>query len=72
VYKTTDSLEGKPFVAYYAIADMKNKALKFTTDTTLKRRLTPAQFYDKKRPTLTGSKHYFLFICHQSKPEYSN
>ena len=41
VFKTTDSLDGKPFAAYYAIADLKNKKLVFTTDTTSNRRLTP-------------------------------
>ena len=38
-----------PFRAYYLIADLKDKALDFTTDTTYKRRFTPAQFYEKNR-----------------------
>ena len=28
VFETTDSLDGKPFKAFYAIADLKNKNLK--------------------------------------------
>ena len=67
VFKTTDSLDGKPFVAYYAIADLKNKKLFFATDTTSNRRLTPSGFYKKKRPTLTGSEHHFFLFCYQSK-----
>ena len=67
VYKTTDSLDGKPFLAYYAIADMKNKSLKFTTDTTLKRRLTPAQFYAKNgQPLLVVNTTFFSFATNQN------
>ncbi len=47
IFKSIDSLDGKPNVMYYAIADLKDKNLKFTTDTTYKRRLTPSQFYQK-------------------------
>lgn len=47
VFKTTGPLDGKPNVAYYLIADLRDKKLKFTTDTTLNRRLTPQQFYRK-------------------------
>lgn len=36
IFKSTDSLDGKPNVMYYAIADLKNKNLKFTTDTLIK------------------------------------
>ena len=39
IYKTQDSLDGKPFIAYYVIADLTNKELVFTTDTTSKKRL---------------------------------
>ena len=47
VFKTNDSLDGKPFIAYYVKAKLKDKKLDFTTDTTLGRRLTPLQFYEK-------------------------
>jgi hypothetical protein len=39
VFKTTDSLDGKPFVAYYVKAKLKDRKLDFTTDTTLGRRM---------------------------------
>ena len=67
VYKTTDSLDGKPFAAYYAIADLKNKTLQFTTDTTYKRRLTPSQFYQKSgQPLLLVNCTFFSFATNQN------
>ena len=52
IYKTGDSLGGKPNIAYYLIADLKNKHLLFDADTTNKRRLTPSQFYEKNNSPL--------------------
>ena len=47
VYKTTDTLDGKPNIAFYLIADLKDKRLLFDVDTTHNRRLTPSKFYTK-------------------------
>ena len=67
VYKSTDSLEGKPNVMYYAVADLKDKHLKFTTDTSYKRRLTPAQFYQKDiQPVLVVNCSFFSFATNQN------
>jgi len=67
VFKTMDSLDGKPFVAYYAIAGLKNKKLLFTTDTTYKRRLTPAGFYEKiGQPLLVVNSTFFSFGTNQN------
>ncbi len=67
VYKTTDSLDGKPFIAYYAEAKLKDKKLGFTTDTTYKRRLIPKQFYEKNQePLLVVNTTFFSFATHQS------
>jgi hypothetical protein len=67
VYKTTDSLNGKPFTAYYAEAKLKDKKLKFTTDTTYKRRLTPQQFYQKNNnPLLVVNGTFFSFETNQN------
>ncbi len=67
VYKTTDSLDGKPFVAYYAEADLKDKDLQFTTDSTFKRRLTPQQFYQKNnQPLLVVNGTFFSFNTNQN------
>lgn len=45
VYKTTSLLDGKPNIAYYVEADLKDRHLEFTVDTTVNRRKTPTQFY---------------------------
>lgn len=67
VHTTTDSLDGKPFSAYYVMADLKNKTLQFTTDTTYKRRLTPAQFYEKNEsPLLVVNSTFFSFASNQN------
>jgi exopolysaccharide biosynthesis protein len=67
VYKTTDSLEGKPFVAYYAEAKLKDRRLNFTTDTTYKRRLTPRQFFEKNnQPLLVVNGTFFSFTTNQN------
>lgn len=47
VYFTNDSLDGKPNIAYYVEAELKNKNLDFTVDTTMNRRLTPTQYFSK-------------------------
>jgi hypothetical protein len=62
VYKSVDSLDGKPNIMYYAIAGLKDKNLQFTTDTTYKRRLTPDQFYQKNNaPLLVVNCAFFSF-----------
>ena len=67
VFKTTDSLDGKPFIAFYAIAFLKNKNLQFSTDTTLQRRLTPVEFYKKNaQPLLVVNTTFFSFATSQN------
>ena len=67
VFLSTDSLDGKPFRAFYAIADLDNKALDFSTDTTHKRRLTPAKFYEKNDgPLLVVNTTFFSFTSNQN------
>lgn len=67
VYKTTDSLDGKPFLAYYVIADLENKKLTFAADTTFQRRLTPSTFYEKNgHPLLVVNCTFFSFSTHQN------
>jgi exopolysaccharide biosynthesis protein len=62
VFKTTDSLDGKPFIAYYAEALLQDKNLIFDTDTTYKRRFTPSQFYTKnEKPLLVVNGTFFSF-----------
>ena len=67
IYRSTDSMHGKPNVMYYAIADLKDKNLKFTSDTTKNRRLTPTQYFEKNnRPLLVVNTSFFSFATHQN------
>ncbi len=67
VFKTTDSLDGKPFIAYYVKAKLKDKKLDFTTDTTLGRRLTPLQFHEKNdKPLVVVNTTFFSFATNQN------
>src|SRR5687767_4359758 len=67
IYKTTDSLEGKPNIAYYLIADLKDKKLHFTTDTSKGRRLTPSQFFQKNnQPLAVVNTTFFSFETNRS------
>lgn len=67
IYKSIDSVDGKPNVMYYAIADLKDKNLLFTSDTTQNRRLTPSQFYDKNdHPILVVNTSFFSFATNQN------
>lgn len=67
VYKTTSMLDGKPNIAYYVEADLKDKKLDFTVDTTYQRRLSPSQFYGKdKKPLLVVNTTFFSFETNKS------
>jgi len=67
VYKTTDSVGGKPFIAYYAEANLKDKQLVFTADTTSARRITPKQFFEKDGwPLLVVNASFFNFDRNQN------
>ena len=67
IFKSTDSIGGKPNVMYYAIADLKDKKLKFTVDTSKNRRLTPSEFYEKnKSPLLVVNGSFFSFATNRN------
>jgi Phosphodiester glycosidase len=67
VYKTKDSLDGKPNVAFYVEAGISDRRLDFTTDTTFKRRLTPAKFYEEnQQPLLVVNCTFFSFATNQN------
>lgn len=62
VYYTNDSLDGKPNIAYYVSAELRDKKLDFTVDTTLERRLTPSQYFERnKHPLITVNCTFFEF-----------
>ncbi|MEJ7821389.1 MAG: phosphodiester glycosidase family protein, partial [Chitinophagaceae bacterium] len=67
VYFTDDKIDTGAFRAYYLVADLKDKNLNFTTDTTYKRRLTPSQFYQKNNnPLVVVNGTFFSFQTNQN------
>jgi hypothetical protein len=52
VYKSTDLIDGKPNIAYYAIADLKDLSLDFTAEAKNRVRLTPSQYYQQHQSPL--------------------
>ena len=67
IYKTTDLLDGKPNIAYYVIADLKDKHLIFDVDTTFKRRLKPSEFYERNsKALLVVNTTFFSFATNQN------
>jgi hypothetical protein len=67
VYFTDDRVDTSNFRAFYLIADLKDKNLGFTTDTTSKRRFTPKQFYEKnKQPLVVVNCTFFEFVHHSN------
>ncbi len=62
VYYTNDKIDTASFRAYYVIADIKDRHLNFTADTSYKRRLTPIQFYKKNEdPVVVVNCAFFSF-----------
>src|SRR5580692_8641368 len=49
VFKTTDSLNGRPFIAYVLSAKLKDKKLSFTVQTGKGSRYTPSQYYQQEQ-----------------------
>src|SRR6185436_7933145 len=52
IYFTDSPVDTGKFRAYYLIADLKDKNLEFTTDTSRDRRLAPATFYERNDKAL--------------------
>ena len=67
VFRSRDSMEGKPFVAYYVSAQLKDKKLVFTDQVAEGKRFTPGQFYQLEQfPLLVVNAGYFSFETNQS------
>jgi len=67
VYKTTTPLNGKPFIAYYIEADLKNRKLLFTTQTGEGKRYTPSEYYSKEdSPLVVMNGTFFSFETNQN------
>jgi hypothetical protein len=62
IYFTDQAIDTAPFRAYYLVADLRDKKIHFTTDTTLNRRLTPSKFYEKnENPLVVVNCTFFSF-----------
>ena len=67
VYFTNEPIDTAPFRAFYLIADLKEKKINFTADTTLGRRLTPTQFYQKNdQPLVVVNCTFFSFATNRN------
>jgi exopolysaccharide biosynthesis protein len=67
VYYTNDSLDGKPFIAYYVEADLKDRSLHFTTQVGNGQRFTPSQYYEsEKQPLVVVNGTFFSFQTNQN------
>ena len=67
LFKTKDSLNGRPFIAYYVEANLKNKNLEFTTQVGKGKRFTPSQFYEQEgAPELIVNGTFFSFETNQN------
>jgi len=61
VFRTNDSLEGKPNIAYYVKIPLQGKGIVFDTDTTLHRRLTPSAYFERNNhPLILVNCTFFL------------
>lgn len=62
VYFTDQAMDTGRFRAFCLVADLKSKALSFTTDTTDRRRLTPNQFYSRNgNPLVVVNGTFFAY-----------
>jgi len=67
VYFTNEPIDTAPFRAYYLIANIRDKKMDFTVDTTLGRRFTPIQFYQKNdQPLVVVNCTFFSFATNQN------
>jgi hypothetical protein len=63
VYMTSDLVDGKPNIAYYVSADLKEKSLDFTTQVGNGKRLTPTQYFEQEnKPLLVMNCTFFEFV----------
>jgi len=67
VFKNQGSPDGKPFLAWYAQIDLRNKNLDLGADTTVGRRITPQKFYEQlDSPLLVINGTFFSFATQQN------
>jgi hypothetical protein len=63
VYRTNDSTDGKPNIAYYVSVDLEDKKLDITTQVGNGKRYTPSQYYEREgKPLLVMNCTFFEFV----------
>ncbi|MDB5232750.1 MAG: hypothetical protein JWN76_3555 [Chitinophagaceae bacterium] len=63
VYYSSDSIDGKPNIAYYAEIDIKNRDLNFSAQVGNGKRYTPSQYYEKEGyPLVVVNSSFFEFV----------
>jgi hypothetical protein len=67
VYRSADSLQGFPSLAYYVSARLKDKGLRYTATTGQGKRFTPAEYYQLEQfPLLVVNCTFFSFATNQN------
>lgn len=67
VFYSKDSMNGRPFYAYFVEADLKDKKLDFTAQTGHGKRYTPSQYYaNENQPYLVVNATFFSFNTNQN------
>jgi len=67
VYRTTDPLNGQPFIAYYVSVKLKDRNLQFTTQVSNGNPYTPDQYYQlEKEPLLIVNCSFFALESGQN------
>lgn len=67
VYFTNTAIDTSPFRAYYLVADLNDKKLNFTTDTSHDRRLTPSKFFERNnKPLVVVNCTFFSYETNRS------
>jgi hypothetical protein len=62
VYRTSDSLKGRPEIAYYVSVPLKDKSVLFTSQVGYGKRLRPSEYYQQEqRPLLVINTSFFSF-----------
>ena len=62
VYRTNDSLKGRPEIAYYVSVPLKDKSVLFTSQVGYGKRLRPAEYYQQEQqPLLVINTSFFSF-----------
>lgn len=63
VFFTNDSIDGKPNIAYYFSAELKDKNLDFATQTGKGKRFTPTQYFESEgKPLVVVNCTFFEFV----------